>query len=172
MTAKQTALLNQLTNSIPESDADIYREIASYLAELGYAPQKQKTQNFTLSFKHNENNKVIAKMGANKKGGFIRLKFFACKIIPPKYIAALRSEIDSHNEQYCSPIRSQTEKNRCGFCDSCTGGQIAYYYKYQDGREILRCGAYPIEIPDVDSSDIDEMKNLILEQHAYFLSIA
>jgi hypothetical protein len=49
---------------------------------------------------------------------------------------------------------------------------MGYYYKYPDGKEILRCGAYPIEIPIANESDVNEMKIIILEQHNYFLSIA
>jgi hypothetical protein len=49
---------------------------------------------------------------------------------------------------------------------------LGYYYKYADGEEVARCGAYPIIIPDIADTDIDEMKTVILEQHNYFLSIA
>ncbi len=40
------------------------------------------------------------------------------------------------------------------------------------GKEVVRCGAYPIVLPNFDANDIDEVKSLLLEQHYYFLSIA
>ena len=66
-----------------------------------------------------------------------------------------------------------TITNRCGHCgDICSGGGLGYYIKTPDGRELSRCGAYPIVIPDVTDADIPDMKRVILEQHEYFMSIA
>jgi len=57
-------------------------------------------------------------------------------------------------------------------CNVCTGGGMRYYYKFSDGKELFRCGAYPVLIPDVVENDVKELKRLILEQHNYFLSLA
>ena len=172
VTPKQKTLIVELIDLLPESEKEIYQEITNYLIELGYIPQKQNVKNFILAFKHKENGKVIAKVGARKREGFVSIKFFACKNVPDKYVSALRSEIESHNGQYCGPVRSDIVKNACGQCNSCTGGGIGYYYVYPDGKEVLRCGAYPILIPGISLDDMVEMKRLILEQHYYFLSIA
>ena len=171
MTKKQEALVGELISLLPEGQRLSFAEIANYLAELGYMPQRQKVADFVLSFKHQENGKVIAKIGVRKQKGFISIKFFGCKDAPERYKDALREEIDARRQQYCGPLRDQNQKNRCGFCPACTGGGVGYYYRYPDGKELLRCGAYPIEIPDFGEGDVAGMKQILSEQHRYFLSI-
>ena len=172
MTQKQKSLIDGLIDSIPEKQKKIFEEIAYYFIELGYIPHKSKVKDFILIFKHSGNSKVISKMGIRKQKAFVSIRFFACKNIPEKYMDALRNDLDSRDGQYGGLLRSNTEKNKCGYCPVCTGGGIGYYYKYPDGKEILRCGAYPIEIPVINEADIKEMKEIILEQHDYFHSIA
>lgn len=160
---------------LTEQDALLYRQIIDYLVELGYVPQKQKVRGYVLSFRHGQSNKVIAKAGVSggkDKRPFVSIKFFDCKSVPVKYCEALRHEIESHGGRYCGPLRSNIRKNACGRCPPCTGDGLGYYYVHPDGREVLRCGAYPIVIPDLTPHDIDHMKQLILEQHSYFLSMS
>ena len=176
MTEKQALIITELIDLLPDGQKIVFREIAHYISELGYVPQKQKVKDFILSFKHGNNEKVIGKMGFRKESGFISLRFFACKSVSEKYLNALRADLDARNGQYSGPLR-QSPMNmitgKCGYCgDICTGGGLGCYYKYADGREIQRCGAYPIVIPDVGETDMDEMKKVILEQHNYFLSIS
>ena len=115
-------------------------------------------------------------MGVRKQKGFISIRFFACKSVSSKYLDALHQELVSRNEQYSAPLRINPVHmitNQCGYCgDICTGGGLGYYFKFPDGKEVSRCGAYPIIIPDVDETDIEEMKRVLSEQHHYFLSIA
>ena len=49
---------------------------------------------------------------------------------------------------------------------------MRYYYQYLNGKEIYRCGAYPVLLPDVTVDDVEDLKRLISEQHSYYLSIA
>ncbi len=101
------------------------------------------------------------------------IKFYGVKIVPPRYIDALRQALDASNGQYGTSSCSAIEKNRCNRCGAvCTGGGLGYYYQYPDGTEVLRCGAYPIAIPVMTREDVEEMKKVIMEQHEYFLSIA
>jgi hypothetical protein len=174
MNGKKNQLISVLMSLLDEEDKSMCQQIIDCLVELGYVPRKQKVQGYVLSFKHNQNNKTIAKIGVrdgNNPKAFIAIKFFACKSAPEKYHDALRREIESHNGQYCGPLRSNTEKSKCGYCSSCTGGGLGYYYMYPDGNEVLRCGAYPITIPDLTPNDIDTLKEIVLEQHNYFLSL-
>jgi hypothetical protein len=175
MNPRKAELVSVLMSQLTDEDQRTYRQIIDYLVELGYVPQKQKVQGYVLSFKHDQTNKMIAKIGirgGKHKGAFVAIKFFACQNVPEKYHDALRREIESRNGQYCRPLRGGSEKNKCGYCRSCTGGGLGYYHMYPDGREILRCGAYPVVIPDLAPEDIGAMKKLIGEQHRYFLSIA
>jgi len=175
MTQKQQALISELINLLPQEQKGVFQKIVDYFVELGYIPQKQNVHDFILSFKHKENGKVISKMGVRGKA-FIAIRFFACKSVPQKYMDALRHEFVPCDGQYSSrqkvnPVNTIT--NRCNYCgDICSGGGLGYYYKFADGQEVARCGAYPIVIPDIVDADIEEMKKVILEQHNYFLSIA
>ncbi len=176
MTKKQQSLLEELLGALPENDRPAYSDLMQYLLALGYVPQKQKVKDLVLSFRHGVHNRVIAKVGVRKQAGFISIKFFACASVPQKYMDALRDDIDARGGQYSSPLRLNPVneiRNKCGYCGCvCTGGGFGYYCKFPDGREVARCGAYPIVIPDVHEGDIREMKAVILEQHTYFLSIA
>jgi hypothetical protein len=51
----------------------------------------------------------------------------------------------------------------CGFCK---GDKFVYTYTIPNGEIKTACGAFVVEIPDVSAEDIDEIKRLILEQHA------
>jgi hypothetical protein len=103
MTQKQKSLIAELVSLLPEREKIVYTAITDYLVELGYIPRKQKVQDFILSFKHNANEKVIAKMGIRKQA-FISIRFFACKSVSQKYMDALHNELVSHNRQYSSPL--------------------------------------------------------------------
>ncbi|MEA4823284.1 MAG: hypothetical protein VB111_04120 [Clostridiaceae bacterium] len=176
MTQKQKSLIENLIDALPKEQKNVFQEIMYYLVKLGYIPQKQNVKDFILSFKHSTNGKVIAKIGIRNQKGFVSIKFFACTSVSEKYLDALHQDIDSRNGQYSTPLLPNPVNmitNKCGYCGSiCTGGGLGYYYKCPDGEVIPRCGAYPIVIPDIDETDIDEMKKVILEQHNYFLSIA
>ena len=177
MTQKQKTLIEMLINLSPDEQKNVVKEIAYYLTELGYIPQRQKVNDFVLSFKHKENGKVISKMGIRKQNIFVSVRFFACKSVSEKFIDALRKDIESRNGQYTTPLpitpdTASMVTNKCGYCgDICTGGGFGYYYKFTDDKIVSRCGAYPIIIPDIKEDDIDELKCVILEQHNYFLSI-
>lgn len=177
MTKKQQILINEFISLLPEDDKDVYEKIIYYLADLGYIPQKQKVKDFVLSFKHNINCKVIAKMGIRGQKGFLSIKFFACKNVSEKFIEALRKDIELRNGQYTVPLpitpdTASMVTNKCGYCgDICTGGGFGYYCKFSDDKIVSRCGAYPIIIPDIKEDETDEIKRVILEQHNYFLSI-
>lgn len=175
MTQKQQALIEEFISILPENEKNVYSKIIYYFVELGYIPQKNRS---FLSFKHKINGKIIAKIRKDE----IKIKFLACKDIPQKYIDALRREMDANNGQHSmkvpspdnSPVPAGVIMKKCTLlsCNVCTGGKMRYYYQFSDGKEVFRCGAYPVLIPDIKESDIEELKRLILEQHNYFLSIA
>ncbi|MCL2487991.1 MAG: hypothetical protein FWE80_04840 [Oscillospiraceae bacterium] len=177
MTTKQKGLISGFIENLPENEKQKFKEITNHLEKLGYIPQKQKVKDFVLSFKHNTNGKIIAKVGIRKQKGFLSIKFFACKNVPEKYMKALGENADDACTRLPPPERDKLLPNEimlpCTLaCDVCTGGKMRYYYQYPNGSETFRCGAYPVLIPDFTENDIDELKRMILEQHEYFLSIA
>jgi hypothetical protein len=172
MTLKQKNLISQLVSELPDELKMPYGEIMDCLTDLGYLPQKQAVKDFMLSFKSGR--QIIAKICA-RSGGEFRVKFFACENPPPKYRGALLQEINRNKNTYwgaMDPNRPAHLKNKCDGCGTaCTGGQMGYYWKFEDGREEFRCGAYPILIPNITADDITEVKRLIAEQHRYFQTL-
>ena len=169
---KQNALISQLLSALPEDRRYLFGELAEFLIKLEYLPQKQAVKTLTLSFKRGR--QVIAKVRACN-GGEFRVKFFACANPPQKFRDALRRDIEAQNEQYwgtVNPDRPAHLKNKCDSCGTaCTGGNIGYYWKFEDGREIFRCGAYPILIPDITVNDLADIKRMLIEQDKYFKTI-
>ena len=180
MTVGQNALINELFDLLPSNNADYYKEIVSFITTLGYNPHKQKVHDFVLAFK-NKNNKLIAKIGIYKNDVRFRLKFHACRNVPAWCLKALWTE-DFENEQ---ANRFQKDKPKpldnvkrpsgvitiqcTGSCKSCGG--MRYWFKFDDGREINRCSAYPVEIMNLVEINMNELKGVILEQHEYFMSM-
>ena len=180
MSKKQTEWIKLLLSALDDESRPLYHDIAMYLFEMGYVPQKQSVSDFVLAFKHRENGKVIAKMGFRKQKGFLSVKFFACKDVPEKFIAALRIEADANEDKYSNPapphdhhtIPSDEIMKKCTLqCSVCTGGGMRYFYVYPDGKEIFRCGAYPVLLPNITRADLCDLKRLLSEQHNYFLSL-
>ena len=171
MTTKQTALISELINYLPVDEKQVYREIINYFADLGYMPQKQKVGDFTLAFKHNTNGKVIGKVSVHKHKGCLKIKYFACKNVPEKFIKALYEEAVENENRYsrevsppdCEPIPPNVIMKKCTLsCSVCTGGSMRYFISFPDGLMIFRCSAYPVLVPDITENDIKDLKRLIL----------
>lgn len=166
---KQNMLVSQFLSALPEERRNLFDDLIEHLIKLGYIPQKQAVKTLTLSFKRGR--QVIAKTRVCN-GGEFRVKFFACENPPQKYRDALRRDIEAQKEQYwgiMDPDRPAHLKNKCDGCGTaCTGNNMGYYWKFEDGREIFRCGAYPILIPDITTDDLAEAKQLLNEQDKYF----
>ena len=169
---KQNAIISQLLSELPEERRVLFGGIMDHLTKLGYLPQKQAVKALTLSFKRGR--QVIAKIRACN-GGEFRVKFFACENPPQKYRDALQRDIEAQNEQYwgtMNPERPVHLRNKCDGCGTaCTGGNMGYYWKFDDGREIFRCGAYPVLIPDIHVDDLTEVKQLLNKQDGYFKTL-
>jgi hypothetical protein len=177
MTHKQQSMIDDFLNALSEDERYVFGDIINGIVELGYIPQKQNVKDFVLSFKHDQNGKIIAKMGIRKQKGFLSIKFFACKNIPEKYIAALGENSDDAYDRLPPPERDKLRPDeimlKCTLsCDICTGGKMRYFHQYPNGKEIYRCGAYPVLLPDITEKDLADLKRLISEQHRYFLSLA
>lgn len=176
MTENKKQLIEEMSRLLKDEEQPIFMPIAEFLIELGYLPERRKVRGFSLAFKHKDSKKIMARFDMRqikKQTPFplISIKFFGVKDVPPKYTQALVREMeDGHHE---GPPRSQTQKNKCGRCGySCTGGEVGYYHQFPDGKELLRCGAYPIPIYDLTPGDLEEMKEIIRKQHDYFALIS
>ena len=162
-TKRQEELINSFLSEIADETKPLYQDIAMYLSELGYNPQKQRAY---IVFKHDHlHNKQIAKMGINKKEltPYFSLRFSACKEYSEKFADLVKTAVSKENFQKANCLN-----NECVFC---AGEAITHVYSYTfpDGETKFHCGAYTIEIPDITPNDIAEIKKLIYEEHKYLL---
>ncbi len=147
------------------------RAVADFLESLGYAPVRQKVRDEMFAWKHRGSGRVIAKMGARGGIPYVAVKFFGVPDPPARYRDALLREIEARKGQYAGPVRHPDRKAYCGFCPACTGGGLGYFCVRSDGTEILRCGAYPVPIPDFSDADVPEAIDVLRAQHAYFQTL-
>lgn len=75
-------MLNELMLLLSDEDKLICQQVAGFLMDLGYVPQKQKVQANVLSFRLNKTNKVIAKIGI--PNGINQRAFFSIKFLRVK----------------------------------------------------------------------------------------
>lgn len=142
----------------------VYQPIVDMLIELGYTPIKKRTKGYILSFSNLDHNRVIARFGIREDSSkaFFGLRFSSCANYSNKFAEVIRKRILSSNNRLA----------KCGECGYCKGDQFVYTYTFPDGEVKTACGAFVLEISDVATEDIDEIKRLINEQHAYFMKYA
>jgi len=163
-TGKQSKIIDTFLSMISDDEKLIYQPIVRYLSELGYKPQRQKSQGYVISFKHPLHGKQIAKIGIREKNQsvYFSLRFSACTGYSQKFIDVVRDVVISSN-QYI-PI--------CDTCKLCKGDTHVYTYEFPSGEKTSRCGSYAYEIPNVTADDTIEIKKLLKEQHEYFMIYA
>lgn len=162
-TKRQEELIHSFLSTLADDLRPLYQEIIMYLSELGYYPQKERSN---LSFKHDLHNKQIAKMGIkrnNEHSPFFALRFSACRDYSQRFTDIVREAII----KYPSRVPRCTE-NGCSFC----GGEPdthVYSCTFPDGETKSHCGAYALEIPNITTEDIKEIERLLCEEHEYLL---
>ncbi|MHB0858243.1 MAG: hypothetical protein ACYC5M_11815 [Anaerolineae bacterium] len=161
-----TTLIVELLSLLRPEDRTLCQSLVDYLQELDYTPQRQKVQRYVLTFKNHALKQTIAKIGVSDtadRRAAVAIKFYACKHPSQKFRDAVQDAIESTPMQY-----------RCCGCGVC-GAQAedrGYRYVMSTGEVFIRCGAYVVAIPNLVLADIDDIKSLLLEQHAYFLARA
>ena len=170
MNAKQAQLIETLYESLPTTEMPYFTELVGALIELGYKPHKQSTADFDLLFKHAGTKKPIAKVGIHRGHGRFRMKYSSCKDVPERFMAALHKDDASRRALKSGKPPHNEIKNFCGLCgDVCSSGGWGYLLTSDDGKDVLRCGAYPADIPIIDEQDVADVKRLMLEQHEYLM---
>ena len=163
VTKRQEELVHTYLLGLDDKTRPLYREIAGQLYELGYHPHKERSY---LVFKHDLHNKQMAKMGRkNDKAQtpYFALRFSACRGYSPRVAGIVAAAVARY------PARAA----RCidGGCHFCQGEPASHVYThtFSDGRSQSHCGAYALEIPDILPEELDEIKRLIQEEHAFLL---
>ena len=162
-TKKQQELIELYLSQLDGEKQTIYRELIVYLSELGYNPKKEGLR---ISFKHDMHRKQIAKIGMTRgkqPKPIFMLRFSACRNYSKRFKDIVNEAVskDNFNESRC------VNKN----CDWCAGDAKSHVYigELPDGTLKFHCGASALEIPDVKSEDILEIKTLIKEEHIYLM---
>ena len=168
MTKKQEDLLNAFLAGLALEDEAIYRDIAMYLSELGYKPNKQGTR---ITFLHPKHTKQIAKMGMSKGKAphvkppwpVFKLRFSACKEYSQRFADAISAVVAGYPNSYARCID--------GDCGYCAGEPATHVYTCTgpDGQVKTCCGAVALHIPDITARDLDEIKRLLREEHSYLM---
>ena len=161
-TKKQEELLNSYLSQLGDEIRALYKNIALFLSGLGYNPKKEKSG---ISFKHDLHNKQIAKMGISGNAGvpFFSLRFSACRGYSQRFDTIVST----------AAVKFSTRIARCknAECDWCKGEADTHVYicALPDGEKKYMCGAFALEIPNITENDIDEIKELIKQEHEYLM---
>ena len=125
---------------------------------------KKQTKGYILSFSNLDHNRVLARCGIRDGCGsaFFGLRFSSCTNYSDKFAEVVRNRILSSNNRLA----------KCGECGFCQGDKFVYTYAFPNGETIDACGAFVLEIPHVTTSDLDEIKRLLCEQHEHFMKYA
>lgn len=117
----------------------------------------------TLSFKHSLHNKQIAKMSSRDNLPVFALRFSACRGYSLRFEDIVKAFI----------VKYPTRSLRCtsDSCNYCGGAAETHVYTaiFSNSETRTHCGAYALEIPDLQPNDIGEIKKLIQQEHAYLL---
>ncbi len=161
-TKKQEELIKSYLSTLEENDRTLYLKIILYLSELGYNPQKQRSN---IILKHNSHNKQIGQMGLKKDlSPFFQLRFSACRGYSARFNSIVGEAVSKKNPREANCLK--------GECTWCAGEPLTHVYIYiaPDGEKKYHCGAAPLEIPHITDEDIEEIKQLIYEEHVYLMN--
>ena len=162
-TKKQEELVKEFLLRLGDEIRPVYQDIILYLSEIGYNPYTQRSY---IIFKHDLHNKQMAKTGIriNKdKAPFFALRFSACRGYSQRFEDIVRSAVAEENFS-----EAKCMNNRCDFCRGAAATHV-YTYTFPDGVSKSHCGAVALEIPDITVEDLEEIKDLIKEEHEYLL---
>jgi hypothetical protein len=163
MEDRHRRLIEELAGLLSEGDKEVCRSIAYYLIELNYTPYKLKQQDFMLDFRNSRIKEKIAKMGCisadNNRFDF-RLKFYAVETYSEKFRNAVQYVIEEFDGKYTG----------CYGCGKCKDNLLGYLFRYEDGKEVFRCGTELLSINNITMDDVDEVKILLQHQHSFFLN--
>jgi len=168
-TKKQKELVESYLSPFESGIQLLYQDIILYLSELGYYPKKAGT---SISFTNDIHGKQIAKIGTsiNKNKAhtpWFSLRFSACKGYSQRFADIVHDAIIkvTANNPYRLARCTTSE------CNSCKGESDSHIYTsiLPNGERMTSCGAYAIKIPNISIDDLNEIKELIKEEHEYLV---
>jgi len=169
LTKKQDELVNVYLSQFEDETKNLYREIATFLCELGFYPKKAGA---SISFTNTIHKKQIAKMGTNIRKNQtpspkFSMRFSSCKDYSQRFTKIINDTL----VKVTASNRYRLARCLTGECSGCPGEPDAHIYKsvLPNGEHITSCGVYTIEIPRITADDIDEIKHLIKKEHDYLM---
>jgi len=162
-TKKQEELINSFLSNLEDEIKPVYRDIVIFLSDFGYNPKKEGQR---ISFKHDQHNKQIAKMGMTRSKSpspVFMLRFSACYGYSQRFADIVSANITKYPGKAPGCM-----ENNCNYCAGKSDTHI-YTYIFPDGESKSHCGAYALEIPDITADDMEEIRKLIKEEHEYLL---
>lgn len=159
-TKKQEELVNTFLSELSEDIRPLYQRMILHLSQAGYTPHKQRS---FIVFKHDLHNKQMAKIGIKKNVPFFALRFSACHGYPQKFADIVCAAIEKPSFREAKCVQ--------GACSYCNGEvtQRVYTHTFPNGAQKYHCGAVALEIPDITSSDVEDVKQLIVEEHDFLI---
>ena len=145
---------------IDADEFELFSDIASSAANLGYKAKRAKTKDVNIVFSNSKTKKHLLKFSIDKGKPILKMKYYASSEYSQLFSEAIRSTIEEYEHRY-------TGCYKCGKCKSKIEG---YVYQYEDGRKYFRCGSELIEIPHFTKTDLPEIKKLLETQHRHFLN--
>ena len=159
---KWEIMINDFLATLTHEDRALYASIIDHLISLEYFPQKKRVKGLVLSFVNLAHNRVMAHVGMREgsEEPFFGLRFSACSVYSEKFAQVVHDRL----------LSSGNRPAKCASCGFCKGSKHVYTYRFPDGTQQASCGAFVLEIPHIKPIDLDEIKRLIDEQHAYFMA--
>ena len=164
-TKKQEDMVTSFLATLGDELRPLYQDLASYLSELGYHPRKERSY---ILFMHGLHTKQLAKMGltwTKDHSPYFALRFSACQGYSQRCADIVKGYIQKNPER----LFPHCVDGKCIF-HSAGDEPPAYTYVFPDGEAKRLCGAKALVIPDIAANDMEEIKELIKEEHEYLLT--
>ncbi|MDE6838297.1 MAG: hypothetical protein K2P33_07845 [Acutalibacter sp.] len=159
-TLKQTEILEEYLSGLQPEQAQVWRELALYLAGLGYDLKRQRAN---LVFACPLHRKQIAKIGFDKAGEpLFALRFSACRGYSPRFAEIVRHAVDKEKYREASCLQEEC------YCKG-PASQRVYMYEFPNGEKRYHCGAVALAIPGLNAADLPEVKALMEEEHRFLM---
>ena len=162
-TKRQEELIHSFLLTVNNELSAPFRQLVDCLDELGYSPQKAKTN---IIFRHDLHNKQIAKLGiktGKSPRPFFALRFSACRGYSKRFADIVEANILRFTHKTAGCV-----DGKCNFCAGAPETHV-YTHVFPNGETLMHCGAYAMEIPDITAEDVAEIKRLIAEEHEYLM---
>ena len=163
MTEKQRFSLQKVIKALPDDCRKSYLEIAEYAVSLGYMPVIKGSREVYADFTKSKVKRTILKINTNHKFLGLAIKFYAKPIYTGIFQEAIVARL-----AYWNKLGYEARCFGCGKCD----GTHGYPCTLPNGKQGFLCGFGVISLPTFRPENIQEVKDALKEQDAFYLQQA